>query len=261
MRKGANINSESMEIRAGALVRGLLVLECFSPREDSFTLSELTKRLDIPKSSLYRVVKTLSQMNYLRYEEQSKRYYLGMRVLSLGFSLLQSMELREIARPYLERLSRECNKTANLAVFDKDEMVYVERIRVPSIRAFNIGVGNRIPPWNSTVGRAFLAFLDPIKVMEMLKKARKSPEFKIDEDRLANILAEVRKNGFAVNNQELQRGILAIAVPVFSVSGVTCAINLVGEPEDVSIDTLKNEYAPKLMKVGKELSEALGYRE
>jgi DNA-binding IclR family transcriptional regulator len=72
-------------------------------------------------------------------------------------------------------------------------------------------------------------------------------------------LGEVRKDGFAVSNQEFQRWILAIAVPVFSISGIACAINLVGEPEDVSIDTLRKEYAPKLMKVGKQLSEALGY--
>ncbi|MGZ3648864.1 MAG: IclR family transcriptional regulator, partial [Syntrophales bacterium] len=111
---------DSPKSSAGSLTRGLLVLECFSPQKDSFTLSDLAKLLVIPKSSLHRVMKTLSRMNYLRYEEQSKRYYLGMRVLSLGFSVLQSMELREIARPYLEKLSRECNKTLNLAVLDRD---------------------------------------------------------------------------------------------------------------------------------------------
>src|SRR5512138_1639804 len=83
-------------LAATSLMRGLLVLECFSPESDSFTLAELSRLLSFPKSSLHRVVKTLSRMEYLRYEEQSKRYYLGVRVLSLGFSVLQSMELREI---------------------------------------------------------------------------------------------------------------------------------------------------------------------
>ena len=237
------------------------MLECFSPKKDNYTLSELAKRLEIPKSSLYRIVKVLTQMNYLRYEVDSKRYYLGMRVLSLGFSLLQSMELREIARPYLEMLSRECDRTVNLAIFDKDEMVYVERIRVPGIRTFNIGVGNRIPPWNTAVGRAYLAHLDPPRVREMLKRARESPAFEIDEDRFLNILSEVKKEGFAVIDQEFLLGILAIAVPIFSASGVIGAINIVGEPENLSVETLRNEYAPKLLKVGNELSKALGYQE
>jgi IclR family transcriptional regulator, pca regulon regulatory protein len=246
---------------ANSLVRGLLVLECFSPHKDSFTLAELSRLVTIPKSSLHRVVKTLSQMNYLRYEEQSKRYYLGMRVLSLGFSVLQSMELREIARPYLERLSRECNKTVNLAVFDRNEMVYVERVRVPGIRVYNIGVGNRIPLWNTAVGRAVLAHLDPKKITEMLKKLKPSADFDGDKAGLMKVLDRVRKDGFATSNQEHQRGILAIAVPVFSSTGVVCAVNLVGEPEDVTMDLLRTEYAPKLATIGKELSLALGYRE
>jgi IclR family pca regulon transcriptional regulator len=250
-----------MKTRASSLVRGLLVLESFSPRRDSYTLADLAKHHNIPKSSLYRIVKDLAQMNYLRYDMQSKRYYLGTRVLSLGFSLLQSMELREIARPYLETLSRECNMTANLAIYDKDEMVYVERIRVPGIRPFNVGVGNRIPLWNTAVGRAFVAHLDQKKINKMLNEARLCSEIKFDEDRLAETLSEVRKNGFALNNQEFQLGILAVAVPIFSASGVEGAINLVGEPENLSIDTLRNHYAPKLMRIGKELSKALGYQE
>jgi IclR family pca regulon transcriptional regulator len=236
------------------------VLESFNKEKDNYTLSELARHLNIPKASLYRIVKDLAQMNYLRYEELSKRYYLGTRVLSLGYYFLENLELREIARPYLKRLSEECNKTINLAIFDKNEMVYVERIRVPGIRTANYGVGNRLPLWNTSVGRVFLAHLDMEKVEEMLKKAKESPDFKIDENRLFHILAEVRKKGFIVVNQEYVLGFLTLAVPIFSASGVAGAINLIGEPETTSIDILRNEYAPKLVNVGKELSKAMGYQ-
>jgi DNA-binding IclR family transcriptional regulator len=73
-------------------------------------------------------------------------------------------------------------------------------------------------------------------------------------------LAEVRNNGFAASDQEARRGILAVAAPLFSSKGVVGAINLIAEPEDVSIDELKRDYAPKLMEVGRQLSETLGYR-
>jgi len=250
----------SKKILSNSLVRGLLVLECFNPRKDSYTLADLSRLVDIPKSSLYRVVKTLSEMNYLRYDDQSKRYYLGTRVLSLGFSVLQSMELREIARPYIEKLSRECNKTVNLAILDKHEMVYVERIRVPGIRAFNISIGNRIPVWSTAVGKAVLAHLEPAKLKALLKQLERIPEFKMGERILAKALDQVRRDGFAINDQEFLRGIRAVAVPIFSPDGVNCAINIVVEPEEVSIDELRNYYAPKLIRMGKELSRALGYR-
>lgn len=255
--KESNDDKESI---TSSLARGLQVLECFGPQSQSYTLSELAKQLDIPKSSMLRVLKTLSQMDYLRYEEHSKHYYLGVRVLSLGFALLQSLELREIARPYMENLSRECNKTLNLAILNKDEMVYVERIRVQGIRSYNISIGYRTPPWNTAIGKAVLAYLEPKKVIEMLKRAKDKGSFQGDGTKLMKVLAETRKNGFALDNQEFLRGILAIAVPIFSSTGVVGAINLVGEPEDVSPETLRKEYAPKLMKVCMQMSEALGYR-
>ena len=160
------------KILVNSLVRGLSVLECFTPHKHQFTLAELSKLVAITKSSLYRVVKTLCEMNYLRYDEQYKRYYLGAAVLSLGFSVLQSMEAREIARPYLEKLSRECNKTVNLAILDKHEMVYIERIKVPGLREFNISIGNRIPLWNTAMGKAVLAYLEPEKLKKILKKLK-----------------------------------------------------------------------------------------
>ena len=246
---------------ASSLVRGLKVLECFGQQKHHrYTLSELARRLNMPKSSIYRVLKTLSQMDYLRYEEHSKHYYLGVRVLSLGFDLLEGMELREIARPYMERISRECNKTINLAVLDRVEMVYVERISVRSIRAYNISVGSRMPPWNTATGKAVLAYLETPTVLRMLEKAKKEGVFRGGEKKFMKILAEVRENGFAVDDQEARRGILAIAVPIFSSKAVIGAINLIAEPEDVSIDELKREYAPKLMEAGRQLSETLGYR-
>jgi len=251
---------KSKNILVNSLVRGLLVLECFTPHSHQFTLAELSKLIDIPKSSLYRVVKTLCEMNYLRYDEQFKRYYLGVSILSLGFSVLQSMEVREIARPYLEKLSREYNKTVNLTILDNHEMVYIERIKVPGLREFNISIGNRIPLWNTAVGKAVLAYLEPEKLKEILKKLNELHEFRIVRNELIKSLNEVRRTGFAINDQEFLKGIRAIAVPVFSPIGVTYAINIVVEPEDISIDELINKYAPKLIKTGKELSGILGYK-
>jgi IclR family transcriptional regulator, pca regulon regulatory protein len=247
------------ESSKSSLARGLAVFERFTPENKSYTLSELSMRLEVPKSSLYRIVKELVEMNYLRYEEQSKRYYLGTKVLSLGFSVLQGMELRDIARPYLEKLSRECNKTVNLAVFDRDEMVYVERIRVPGIRTYNISVGGRMSPWDTAVGKVVLAHLPAEKLGEMLKKLRSRPELSINENEVMNELDEVRKDGFALH-QEFKRGFLAVAVPVFSAQGVACAVNMIAEVEDATLDTLKAQYAPRLITVGRELSKALGHR-
>lgn len=248
---------------ANSLMRGLLVLECFSPEKDRLSLAQLATILDMPKSSLFRVVKTLSGLNYLRYDDQSRTYRLGTRVLSLGFSVLQGMELRELARPYLEGLSRQFNKTVNLAVLDKHEMVYVERVKVPGYRDFNIGIGSRIPLWNTAVGKAVLAYLDRNKLKEITKELKRLPDFlaRGGEAFLTEQLGIVRRDGFAINDRDVYKiWVRAIAVPVFSPEGVACAVNIVVEPEDVSVDELRERYAPALLAAAKELSEALGHR-
>jgi DNA-binding IclR family transcriptional regulator len=105
-----------------------------------------------PRTSLFRLVKTLSRMNYLRYYDRSKTYCLGTRVLSLGFSVLQRMELRELARPYPEALSSKLIKAVNLAFLDKHEMVYrLERVRLPGYRHVNVDIGSRSPAWRTAV--------------------------------------------------------------------------------------------------------------
>ena len=140
-----------------SLNNGLLILECFTPFKNNLSLSETCKLTGLSKATVFRLLKTLSQLNYLRYDSRNKKYYLGPKVLSLGFTVLQGMEIREIARPYIERLSEECRKTVNLAVIDGLEMVHVDRIRFPDVRDLNISIGSRIPAYNTALGRAVLA--------------------------------------------------------------------------------------------------------
>ena len=257
------MNETNSKITANSLMRGLLVLESFSPEEPQLSLAELAFLLDVPKSSLFRIVKTLSEMGFLRYDGGSKKYTLGTRVLALGFSVLQSMELRELARPYLEKLSRRFDKTVNLGILDKHEIVYVERVKVPGYRDFNIGIGSRIPVWNTAVGRAVLAYLKPEVLNLIMEKLKKVSEFQEvgGEKWLAAGLQQVRLDGFAINDRDLfKKWIRAIAVPVFSPEGVACSINVVVEPDEVSIEELRSTYAPILLKEGEELSAALGCR-
>ena len=248
-----------------SLIKGLLILECFNPNSLAYSLAEITKKTGISKATAFRLLKTLSELNYLRYEPENKKYYLGSKVLSLGFSVLQGLEIREICRPYLEKLSRESNKTANLAIVDKLEMVYIDRIRYPDIQDLNITVGSRIPIYNTSVGRAVLAYQNREGLDEIIKQLIRDNEavryIGKDGEYLRRVLDEVRRNGFATNDPERQKeaNIHAIAVPIRTPTGVTCAINIV-VGSHMSIQELKNKYSQKLIKISNEISEVMGYR-
>jgi IclR family pca regulon transcriptional regulator len=245
-----------------SLKKGLSILECFTPRKHHFSLSEITKVAGISKTTAFRLLNTFCELDYLKYDSENKKYYLGPRVLSLGFSVLQSLDIREIARPYLEMLAKEFDKTVNLSILDKTEMVYIDRIKVHSIRDFNINIGDRIPVYNTAAGRAVLAYLEREKLLGMLKEIKKHPNgsrfIGKDGNKLIRILDNVRANGFSISDEEVLRGVRAIAVPVFSQQKEYYAVNVVVASELVSVNELKTKYAPKLAKVGKELSKAMG---
>jgi IclR family pca regulon transcriptional regulator len=143
-------------------------------------------------------------------------------------------------------------------------MVYIDRIKVHHIRDFNINIGDRIPVYNTAAGRAVLAYLEEEKLLEIIREIKNIPGYSryIGENgnKLIRILDNVRANGFSVNDEELLIGVRAIAVPVFSHQNAFYAINVIVASEQVSVNELKNEYAPKLIKIGNELSKAMGYQ-
>lgn len=239
------------------------MLEAFTQSKPKCSFPELHEITGIPRSTAFRLLKTLTELNYLRYHSDIRKYSLGPRVLSLGFSVLQSMEIREFTRPYLERLSRQCNKSVNLLMLDRQRMVFIERIRVPGLRDFNISIGSTIPIYNTAAGRAVLAHLEEEKIKEIIQKLKKEPEalryIGKNANKLTQLLTEVRRNGFATNDQESAKSIRAIAVPIFSPEGVTYAMDMIVAPEEISVEELRTEYAPRLIMAGKEINEAMGW--
>jgi len=187
---------------------------------------------------------------------------LGPKVLSLGYCSLQTIDSREIIRPYLETLSKECNRTVNFCVLDDTEMVYIERIKAPDIVFLDIVIGSRIPLYNTAVGKVVLANLEKKKIEDILEKIKSDPNaipFISNRQRLYRILEKVKLNGFALNDEELRKGIRAIAVPIFSSEGIVGGINLVVASALESMDELKNKYALPLLITSKKISESLGY--
>jgi DNA-binding IclR family transcriptional regulator len=243
--------------------RALLILESFTTTQPRLSQSQIHRVTNIPKSTVLRLVSALTGLNYLKYDAEDRKYYLGPKVLSLGFTVLRNLEDREIARPYIQSLVREINLTVGLLILDKAEMVFIEKIRVPTLRDINIGIGSRMPVYNTAAGRVVLAHLSPEKLQYVLAEVKNDSSaaryMRKNGKRLLESLAEVRNRGYAINDEESMEGIRAVAVPIFSSEGVTYAMHLVVAPEQISVDKLVSEYAPKLIAAGKEISEALGY--
>ena len=155
--------SEGSTGTSQSLERGLAILSSFNSDRPLIGVSELSRDLELSRSTAHRYVATLAKLGYLQQDPDSKRYRLGPKVLDLGFSAINSMDLREISAPHLRQLSDETGYTVNLAILDGIDVVYIERCRTarPGQREIdlNLHVGARLPAYCTAMGKAILAFI------------------------------------------------------------------------------------------------------
>ena len=251
-----------------SLERGLAILSAFRSGRPLLGVSELGRDIGLSRSTTHRYVATLAALGYLQQDGGTKKYRLGPRVLDLGFSAINSMEVREVAAPHLRQLSDDTGYTVNMAILDELDIVYVERCR--SGRAaqreidLNLHVGARLPAYCTSLGKVLLAFLpadERTARLEQVDFARRGPNTLTSRTALAAELKRVRENGFAINNEELAYGLRSIAAPVLSRDGgAAAAINLAVHSSMVSMNDLVARLSPTLRRAADEISAHPGYR-
>jgi IclR family pca regulon transcriptional regulator len=251
-----------------SLERGLAILASFRPERPLLGVSDLARELDLSRSTTHRYVATLTALGYLQQDSASRKYRLGLRVLDLGFSVINSMELRTLAAPHLQQLSDELAHTVNMAVLDGADIVYVERCRSSRHGQrdidLNLHVGSRLPAYCTSMGKVLLAFLPDAErdaVLARVQFSRRGPNTLGGKKALLDDLERVREIGVGVNNEELAYGLRSIAVPVRGASGeVVAAINLAAHRTMASMDDLVGRLSPALKRTADEISARLGYR-
>jgi IclR family pca regulon transcriptional regulator len=246
-----------------SLLKGLNILEAFTPSQSSLGFQELCKKTGFPKTTVFRFLRTLTSRDYLSLDPKSKKYFLGPKVMSLGFTVLSSMDLRHVAYPYLEELAKTTEQNVNLAVLDNTEVVVIERIKKWQMLDINIPIGGRLNCYQTSIGRAILAFLHQEKLLPILNNLLKDAEavkhIGPKGRKLVKILKEVRLKGYALSDEEFIRGVRAIAAPIFNAQGdVEGAVympvfsQLLGSEESIE------RYAPLLMDTARKISTARG---
>ncbi len=251
-----------------SLERGLAVLAAFRTGRPLLGISELGHEIGLSRSTTHRYVSTLAVLGYLQQDPATKKYRLGPRVLDLGFSAINSMELREVSAPHLQQLSDETGYTVNMAILDGADIVYIDRCR--SSRAaqreidLDLHVGSRLPAYCTSMGKVLLAYLgadEQAAALDGVELGRRGPNTITERDALAAELAHVRAAGLAVNNEELAFGLRSIAAPVLAQNGTaSAAINLAVHSSMVSMERLVEELSAPLRRTASEISARIGYR-
>jgi len=264
----ANMSSVERRAQTQSLERGLLILSAFRPEEPLIGISELARMLDLNRSTVHRYVATLHRLGYLQQDPATRKYRLGMRVLDLGFSAINSMELREIAAPHLQELSDKTGHTVNMAILDHSDIVYIDRVRSPrpgqSQIDLNLHIGSRLPAYCTSMGKVMLAYLPEPALRDVVAGTdlvQRGPNTLTERETLLGELARIRISGLAVNNEELAYGLRSIAVAVRTPAGEpVAAVNLAVHRSMVSMDDLIARLGPALRSTAEEISRRIGHR-
>ncbi len=245
-----------------ALERGLRVLEAFSRDSPSLSMTEIAEETGLNKSTAFRVAHTLDVLGYLKRDPDTKRYRPALRVLRLGFSVLNSLEMVQVAQPYLKALSAQSGKTTNMTVRDRAEIVYVARIKVQQVLAVDLQLGSRLPVYCTSMGKAQLIDFSKDDLVELLGPGPyedMGPNTITTLEGLASELDQIRRDGYAINDEELAIGLRSVAAPVRARGRkVVAAINISIPSARASREEMEEMLAPMVVETAQEISLLLG---
>ncbi|MPQ57838.1 IclR family transcriptional regulator C-terminal domain-containing protein [Duganella sp. FT27W] len=239
-----------------SLARGLAVVQAFSDSRKPQTIANISQKTGIPRAAVRRCLHTLRELGYV--DAELNNFSLRPKVLTLGYSYLSSTPLTVSAQPYLNSISRTLNESSSLAVLDDGEVLYVARAATSRVMSVALNTGSRLPAYCTSLGRVMLAHLPPAELDRYLANTKLRAMTKntvVSQKGLREILAGVREQGYAVNDEELELGLRSIAVPVRGASGtVLAALNVGAQAARVSVKELEKEFLPVLLKGAQELS-------
>lgn len=244
-----------------SLAKALRVLEVFNGVEAGLSLSELAQRLGTRPGSIYPILYTLNKFGYLARDPETKKYHLGLHILSLASQILSSLDLREKAKPVLKRLARELEVNAHLAILYEGEVLYLDREEAaPSVVIPSV-IGRRVPPHCTALGKVLLAYT-PEALEEVLSKGSLpalTPNTITDPELLRRELERVRQQGYATDWEEFHEGNICVAAPVRNYRGkVVAALSLSLPKTRLTHDPLER-FVQKIVQGASEVSSAIGF--
>jgi IclR family pca regulon transcriptional regulator len=242
-----------------SLERGLAIIRAFGPRAPEQTVSELAATTSLTRATARRFLITLIELGYV--ESDGRIFRLTPKVLELGYSFLSGLGFPDVALPHLERLVAEVDESSEASVLDGDDIVYVARVPSTAVMTVVVNVGARMPAHATSMGKVLLASLPDAELDAYLERAPLRgimPRTVTQPAQLREQLERVRAAGYAVVDQELEEGLVAIAAPVRGRGGrCVGAINLSTHVMRRSVDSVRDELVEPLLRTAKRIEADL----
>jgi DNA-binding IclR family transcriptional regulator len=239
-----------------ALLRSLAILECFSLEKPALTLQEIYRKVDLPKSTTFRLVTTLQNAGYLL-QRSDARYTLSFKLLLLGSVVRETLDVREITRPIMEDLARSTGETVTLSTRSDLERICLDVVESSSLLRSIVLPGDRLPLLYGATGKMFLAQLDD-KTIERIRVTQQIPKKRISRKALMQLVADIRTHGYALTRDDRVDGVMAISVPIRDASDDVRYCMTVTGPSTRFLGR-EQPLIDQMLRVGRRVSTLLGH--
>ena len=245
-----------------SLARGLEVIRSFNAAAPQQTLSDVAARTGLTRAGARRILLTLQTLGYVH--SDGKLFRLTPRILDLGFAYLSSMPMWNLAEPVMEDLSTQVQESSSIAVLEGTDVVYVQRVATHKIMSVSLVPGSRLPAWCTSMGRVLLAALPEGEARALLQASPIAAHTRrtiTDLTALMAVIAQVRAQGWALVDQELEEGLISVAAPITGRAGqVLAAINVSGQANRTNARAMQTDILPPLLQAARRISGLLAGR-
>jgi len=249
------------------LERASFILDILGQSPQGISIKDLSEKMLLPKGTTHRLLSSLSYFGYVRQDRNTKNYFLGFKLVELGNMLLGQLDLRKEAEPFLRNLAQRTKETVHLVILDGNEIVYLDKLETePHAGGLRMAsrVGSRNPAHSCAVGKALMAYLPEEALARMVEEkglSRRTGNTITDFNQLKDHMRLVRKQGYAVDDEENERGIRCVGAPVFDEAGkVVAAISVSGPAFRVTKKSVQENLKKEVMETALRISQRLGFR-
>ncbi len=240
-----------------------VILDCLHADHHPRTLEQIIQATGYKKTTCFRLLRTLRTLGIVELSPGTKKYRYGPKLAALGLTALKNMNLRQFALPILQKLRDETGETINLTVLSGSEILYVERIMSDYLVNVNVNVGDRLPVYCASMGKVILAYLPEHqleKILASIDFLARTENTIISRAELIKELEQIRADGFAINDEELEKGLRAAAAPIFNYMGESfAATNIAWTTARHPERTAFADYARKIVAAAGQISRLMGY--
>ena len=248
--------------------RASIILDILGQSPQGISIRELSGKIKLPKGTTHRLLSSLSYFGYVRQDSNTRNYFLGFKLVELGNLLLSQLDLRKEAEPFLRDLAERTKETVHLVVLDQNEIVYIDKVETdqnPSGLKMASRVGLRNPAHSCAVGKVFLADLSEKTLESFINEkglSKRTDNTITDPAQLKEHLKLVKRQGYAIDDEENEKGIRCVAAPILNEVGKTvAAISISGPAFKITKKVIQEYLKKEVIETALKISQRLGFRE